>query len=77
MLSVVAYSILGNWYGAGSTNTGGGPWGLPLLYVSRNFRIYLAGTLPENREEGKGAYNSFIMLFIVDTIYACCISNVM
>jgi hypothetical protein len=37
----------------------------------------LAGTLPENREEGKGAYNSFIMLFIVDTIYACCISNVM
>jgi hypothetical protein len=77
MLSVVAYSTLRNWYGADSTNIGGGPWGLPLLYVSRNFIIYLAGTLPENREEDKGAYNSFIMLFIVVTIYACCVSNVM
>jgi hypothetical protein len=77
MLSVVAYSTLGNWYGASSINAGGGPWRLPLLYVSRNFRICLAGTLPENREEGKGAYNSFIMLFIAVTIYACYISNIM
>jgi hypothetical protein len=39
MLLDVEYSTLGNWYGVGSTNTGRGPWGLPLLYVSRNFRI--------------------------------------
>jgi hypothetical protein len=77
MLSTVVYSTFGNWYGAGSTVAGGGPWGLPLLYVSNNFKIWLAGSLPESREEGNGVCDSFIMLFLAVTIYACRVSNVM
>jgi hypothetical protein len=34
-------------------------------------------TMGTPSSEGKGAYNSFIMLFIVVTIYACYVSNVM
>lgn len=52
-------------------------WGLPLLYVSSNFRIYLQGSLLESRKEDEGACDSFIMLFIAITIYACRVFNIM